>query len=81
MSDFNVLVSTLKKRFYLFMREAETQAEGEVGSLGEPDEGLNPRTWDHTLSQRQMPLSHPGISFVSTLCIFQIPYPEKVSLL
>ena len=33
---------------YLFMRdterEAETQAEGEAGSPGEPDEGLDPGT-------------------------------------
>ena len=36
------------KRFYLFMRdtqrEAETQAEGEAGSCREPNAGLDPRT-------------------------------------
>ena len=37
-------------RFYLFIherhreREAETQAEGEAGSITEPDVGLHPRT-------------------------------------
>ena len=37
-------------RFYLFIhgrhreREAETQAEGEAGSMQEPDMGLNPRS-------------------------------------
>ena len=39
---------TFKDFIYLFMRdterEAETQVEGEAGSLGEPDAGLNPRT-------------------------------------
>ena len=34
-------------------REAETQAEGEAGSRQEPDVGLDPRPWDHALSQRQ----------------------------
>ena len=34
-------------------REAETQMEGEAGSLQEPDVGLDPRTWGHTLSLRQ----------------------------
>ena len=32
-------------------REAETQAEGEAGSMREPDAGLNPGT----------PGSHPGL--------------------
>ena len=42
-------------------REAETQVEGEAGSL--PNAGLNPRTRDHVLSQRQTlsPLSHPDV--------------------
>ena len=45
-------------------REAETQAEGEVGSL--QGAGCETRSWtrDHNLSQRQVggqPLSHPGI--------------------
>ena len=34
-------------------REAETQAEGEVGSLREPHVELDPRTQDHDLSRRQ----------------------------
>ena len=34
-------------------REAETQAEGEAGSCREPDVGLDPKPWDHDLSQRQ----------------------------
>ena len=37
-------------------REAETQAEGEAGSLGEPDAGLNPGT-----PGSRQPLSHPGV--------------------
>ena len=39
---------------YLFMRDTETQAEGEAGSLWEPSVGLDPQTpgsrprpWDH----------------------------------
>ena len=48
-----------KKDFiYLFMRdtdrEAETQAEGEAGSLQGAYEGLDPRPWDHAPSQRQV---------------------------
>ena len=38
-------------------KEAETQAEGEAGSLQEPDVGLDPQPWDQALSQRQM-LNH-----------------------
>ena len=35
-------------------REAETQTEGEAGSLQEPDDvGLDPRPRGHSLSQRQ----------------------------
>ena len=52
------------KRFYLFIherhREAETQAEGEAGSM----QGARCGPWDHALSQRQtdaQPLSHPGV--------------------
>ena len=42
---------------YLFMRDTETQAEGEAGSPQEPNVGLDPGLWDHALSQRQM-LNH-----------------------
>ena len=38
-------------------REAETQADGEAGFLGEPDVGPDLRTRDHALGQRQM-LNH-----------------------
>ena len=42
------------KIIYLFVRdkqrEAETQAEGEAGSLWEPNWDLIPELWDHTLS-------------------------------
>ena len=51
----------------LFMRdtqkEAETQAEGKVGSLQDPDVGLDPRTvgsWPEPKADT-WPLSHPGI--------------------
>ena len=61
-------VAPTKKNFFLFFflrcylfieegqreREAETQVEGEVGSLVEPNVGLDPRTRDHALSRRQM---------------------------
>ena len=46
-TKFTILIIFLK-RFYLFIherhteREAETQAEGEAGSLREPDVGLDP---------------------------------------
>ena len=35
-------------------KAAETQAEGEDAPYGEPSVGLDPRTWDQDLSQRQM---------------------------
>ena len=48
----------LKDFIYLFMgnteREAETQAEGEAGSMQEPDVGLYPGS----------PGSHPGLQAV-----------------
>ena len=34
--------------------EAETEAEGEAGFPQEPNVGLDPGSWDHALSQRQM---------------------------
>ena len=42
--------------------EAETQAEGEAGSCGEPDAGLDPRTpGSHPGPKADAPpLSHPG---------------------
>ena len=48
-----------KKDFiYSFMRdtqrEAETQAEGEAGSLRGPDAGLDPGTRGHVLGRRQV---------------------------
>ena len=44
-------------------REAETQAEGEAGSMQKPDVGLNPETpGSHPgLKAGAKPLSHPGI--------------------
>ena len=43
-------------------REAETQAEGEAGSCGEPDVGLDPRTPGSRceLKADAQPLSHPS---------------------
>ena len=44
-----------KKRFYFLIherqreKEAETHIEGEAGSMQEPNVGLNPGPWDHTL--------------------------------
>ena len=45
-------------------REAETQAEGEAGSRGEPDVGLDPRTPGSRPEPKAdaQPLSHPGIT-------------------
>ena len=42
--------------------EAETQAEGEAGSLWEPDLGLDPRTLGLRPEPKAdvQPLSHPG---------------------
>ena len=41
-------------------REAERHRQGEKQTLcGEPDAGLNPRTQDHTLSQRQTSTTEP----------------------
>ena len=44
-------------------KEAETQAEGEAGSSGEPDVGLDPRTLGSRLESKAdaQPLSHLGI--------------------
>ena len=44
-------------------REAETQAEGEAGSLQEPDAGLDPRTLGSRPESKAdaQPLSHPGV--------------------
>ena len=49
-SIFYFILFYFKDFIYLFMRdtererEAETQAEGEAGSMQEPDVGLDPRT-------------------------------------
>ena len=45
------------------VREAETQAEGEVGFMQEPDVGLDPRIpGSHPESKADAhPLSHPGV--------------------
>ena len=56
----------LKKRFYLFIRdrerEAETQAEGEAGSMQGAQRGT--RSWVSKITPwaggRAKPLSHPG---------------------
>ena len=58
-SFFNILF------IYLFMRdtwrEAETQAEGETGSLHDPDAGLDSRTLGSCPEPKAdaQPLSHP----------------------
>ena len=64
------------KRFYLFIhkththREAETQAEGEAGSIHrEPDVGLDPRSPGSHPGPKAgaKPLRHPGIPGKSNL--------------
>ena len=40
-------------------REAETQAEGEAGSLQERDAGLDPRFWDYTRVEGSRPTAEP----------------------
>ena len=44
-------------------REAETQAEGEAGSMQEPDVGLYPETAGSHREPKAdtQPLSHPGV--------------------
>ena len=44
-------------------REAETQAEGEAGSMREPDMGLDPRIPGSHPGRKAgaKPLSHPGV--------------------
>ena len=44
-------------------REAETQAEGEAGSVQEPDAGLDPWTPGSRPGPKAdtQPLSHPGV--------------------
>ena len=46
-------------------REAETEAEGEAGSMQEPDVGLDPMTPGSRpeLKADAQPLSHPGIPY------------------
>ena len=41
-------------------REAETQAEGEAGSMQGAGRGIHPRTQGHTLGPRQMPTPQPA---------------------
>ena len=60
---------------------AETQAEGETGSI----QGARYGTWDHTLSQRQMlnlwATRHPFIYFKDKSCeIFFFLLQRKVDL-
>ena len=47
-------------------REAETQAEGEAGSMQEPDVGLDPGTpGSHPRPKAgAKPLHHPGIPYL-----------------
>ena len=54
--------------YYLFLREAETQAEREAGSLGEPNVGLDPRTPGSCPEPKAeaQPLSHSGASPTNT---------------
>ena len=58
-------ISIFFKRFYLFIherhtdRKAETQAEGEAGSCGEPDMGFDPRTLGSEPKADAQPWSHP----------------------
>ena len=65
---------------YLFMRdterEAETQAEGETGSMREPDMGLNPGTpGSHPgLKAGIQLLSHPGILNYTDLMMLNLLY-------
>ena len=44
------------------MRDTETQAEGETGSCGKPDAGLDPRTPGSRPAPKAdtQPLSHPA---------------------
>ena len=67
---FDLFVTAFLKRFYLFICEREhecggwTEGEGQadIPLSREPDVGLNPKIWDHDLSQRETlnQLSHPG---------------------
>ena len=83
-------------RFYLFIhdrqREAETQAEGEAGSMQGADAGLDPGTPDHALGWRQelnrwapqeSPLPSFFSFFLSTVVIksihFRATLPEFAS--
>ena len=44
------------------MKDTEAQAEGEAGSLQAAQCGTQSQDpQDHALSQRQTPLSHPGV--------------------
>ena len=62
--------------YYLFMRDTEretkTQAEGEAGSLWEPNEGLNPRTLGSLpkLKADAQLLSHSGIPMSSRFQVY-----------
>ena len=53
-------------------REAEAQAEGEVGSMWELDVGFNPRTRGSQpkLKADAQPLSHPSIPTNTYLGVF-----------
>ena len=65
--DMGLLLLFFKILKNLFMsdtqKEAETQAEGEAGSLQEPDAGLDPETLGPRPEPKAdaQPLSHPGV--------------------
>ena len=61
-------------------RGAETQAEGEAGSLLEPDIGLDPKTLGSRpkLKADAQPLSHPGVLFLVFLTVYSTA-PNRMS--
>ena len=57
-------------------REAETQAEGEAGSMQELDVGLDPRTPGSLPGPKAdtQPLSHPGVPKCALLIVCFIKF-------
>ena len=75
-----ILIHFFKDFIYLFIHErhthteAETQLEGEVGSMQEPDAGLDPGTPGSPPEPKAdaQPLSHPGATYFLFFSLFLI---------
>ena len=70
------LLFFFKDFMYLFMRdtqrEAETQAEGEAGSMQESDVGLDPRTRGSRPERKALPLRLAGVPSFLFIALYEL---------